>query len=395
MPIPAIAGFRWAGVEAGIKKRGGPDLALLVADRPVPAAAIFTKNLVRAAPVVLAEANVACGRTRALLVNSGCANACSGTEGKRAATRTTATLARALEVEPELVLPASTGVIGVALPADPVIAAIPRALAALRPDGAADFARAIMTTDRGPKTAVAEARIGSERVMVAGVAKGAGMIHPNMATTLAFVVTDAKVAAPLLRRLLRAAADDTFNAASVDGDTSTNDMLAWMASGETRARAVRSSSDAARLLAALRSVLDHLARMIVADGEGSRHLVEIEVVDAASTRDARLAAKTIATSPLVKAAFHGQDPNWGRIVAAAGRSGARFDPQRCSLWIEDVPLLRRGAPTGLEAEARAHEIMTRPDYRVRLSLGAGRARARHLACDLGVDYIRCNADYRS
>lgn len=395
MPLPPVAGFRWSGVEAGIKKRGGLDLGLVVADSPASVAAIVTTNLVCAAPVVLAKRHAARGVAAAFLVNSGCANACTGDQGRETAWATTVACADALGVDPRRVLPASTGVIGAPLPADRLIAALPRAVEALRPDGAADFAHAIMTTDRGPKTAFAEVPLGRKRITIAGVAKGAGMIHPNMATTLAFVVTDARVGAPVLRRALRDAAADTFNAASVDGDTSTNDMIAIMASGAAGGPPVQSEKDAARFTSKLRDVLDHLARMIVADGEGSRHLVEIEVVDARSERDARLAARAIATSPLVKTAFHGQDPNWGRIVAAAGRSGARFDPERCTLWVGDVVLLRRGTPTGPEPEQRAHAIMTRPDYRVRLSLGAGTARARHLACDLGADYVRCNADYRS
>lgn len=386
---PPVAGFRFAGVAAGLKKKEGAlDLGAIVADHPVAAAALFTTNVVKAAPVVLAQKRVAAGRARAVLANAGCANACTGAAGLKAASNTTAGLARALNCPTGHVLPASTGVIGALLPAERVLGAVPALVEELRPDGVMDFAHAICTTDRWPKVAH-ETRGG---VTVLGVAKGAGMIHPDMATTLAFVVTDAGATATVLHRALRLAADDTFNAISVDGDTSTNDALVLLASGLAGAPRF---TDAGALADRLRPILDALARSIVADGEGTEHTVTLVVEGARSAQAAQAVARTIATSPLVKTALHGKDPNWGRILAAAGRAGVAFDPSQCAIRVGDVPIVAHGMAVGPEAEAKARAVMKTPAYEVTVRLGKGAHAARYVMCDLGHTYIDVNASYRS
>lgn len=391
-----VPGFRLAGVAAGIKKKAGAlDLALLAADGPCTAAAVFTRNRVKAAPVVVAAERVRRGRAQALLVNAGCANACTGRPGLAAARATTAAAARRLGIAPELVLPASTGVIGALLPQDKVAAALPGLVAALSPEGLADFSRAILTTDVGPKVATATVRGAGGAVAVVGVAKGAGMICPDMATTLAFVLTDAIIGAPLLREVLREATDATFNSITVDGDTSTNDTIAVLASGRSGRRITAGSADARRFGAALREVLGALARKIVADGEGATKVVQIVVRGAPSALAARTVARRIAGSPLVKTAFFGQDPNWGRLLAAAGATRVAFDPARVRIAVDDVAIVRAGLGLGAAAEERARAVMRGPEYRVEIDLGAGRAEAEVLTCDLGLEYVRINADYRS
>jgi glutamate N-acetyltransferase/amino-acid N-acetyltransferase len=391
---PKVRGFRFAGIAAGIKSNGKPDLGVIVADEDVAAAGVYTKNRVRAAPVEIAQKRTRKGKLRAVLVNSGNANACTGKPGEKAALAATAALAKRLGVSAELVAPASTGVIGALLPSDKIVDAMPRLLDAVGTDKASDFARAIMTTDQWPKVAARTITIGKETATVLGVAKGAGMIHPDMATTLAFVVTDAGASPALLQKLLREATDATFNAISVDGDTSTNDTILLLASG--RAGTVKAGSkDAKKLREALEDVLGALGRSIVHDGEGAEHVVTFEVSGARSDADARKAAKTIATSPLVKTALHGVDANWGRILAAAGRSGAVFDPSVATIHVGDVQIVRGGMPVGKDAEAAAASVMKGLEYTVRVSLGRGPGRARYLTCDMGKSYIAVNANYRS
>jgi glutamate N-acetyltransferase/amino-acid N-acetyltransferase len=390
----AVPGFRFAGISAGIKASGAPDLALLEADAPVPIAGVFTRNRVRAPPVLIARRRVRGGRARAVLVNSGNANACTGAAGFEAVRVTTAAIAERLGVRATLVIPASTGVIGAPLPAERIVGTADRLIEALRPEGAGDFARAIMTTDRWPKIASVEVQLGRQRARVLGIAKGAGMIHPDLATTLAFLVTDAGASPALLSSLLRAAVEPTFNAISVDGDTSTNDTILLLASGRGPAVGAR-SKEARALGAALTEVLDALGRSIVRDGEGARHVARIEVDGLPSNRAARQVARTIATSPLVKTALHGRDANWGRILAAAGRSGVSFDPDRVEIRIEDETIVRNGMPVGKEAEARAVRILQQTEYTIRVRFGRGKGRAHYLTCDLGADYVAVNSNYRS
>jgi glutamate N-acetyltransferase/amino-acid N-acetyltransferase len=394
-----VAGFRFAAVSAGIKTPGRLDLALASADGPVPVAALFTTNIVRAAPVLIAADRAQRGRAQAILVNSGNANACTGEAGLAAARDMTAAVAGALGADPRDVLPASTGVIGAQLPAARLVALAPALVAELRADGADHFAEAILTTDRGPKVAHARGEIGGRPFTVLGIAKGAGMIHPTVAplvphaTMLAFLFTDAFVEASALERALVRVAEVTFNRASVDGDTSTNDTLIALASG--RAANETTAEVAPQLEEAMGLVSERLARAMVADGEGAEHLVELVVTGAASDGDALTVARAIATSPLVKTALYGQDPNWGRLLGAAGRAGVGFDPNRARIVIGGIAIVEGGLGLGAEAEAKARLVMAQPAYAIDVVLGDGPGRARYFACDLGIGYVRCNASYRS
>ena len=392
-----VKGFRFAGVHSGVKAGDALDLGLVLADEPAAATGVFTKNRVRAAPVVISERRLQSGLAQAIMVNSGNANACTGKQGRLAALALTRRAAASLRVPAALVLPASTGVIGVQLPRETIEAAIPALVADLSEAGATRFARAIMTTDRGPKVAQAEVKIGRTTCRVLGIAKGAGMIHPNMATTLTFVVTDAALRQATLSRLLRQSTEVTFNRATVDGDTSTNDSIYALASGAATSRVVDEKSAAGRRFAgALTEVLESLAKKIVADGEGAEHLVRIEVRGARTNGDAVQLARTIAGSQLVKTALHGCDPNWGRILAAAGRSGVRFNPDHVSVRIGDIAIFDDGTPVmTAKTEAKVAAIMRRPEYVISVTVGAGRGLGHYWTCDLGHEYVRINADYRT
>lgn len=392
-----IPGFRAAATAAGIKKHGGLDLALIVADRPATAAGVFTRNRVKAAPVLLCRRRLKGGTAQAILVNSGNANACTGPLGLKAARETTQAVARELRVAPNLVLPASTGVIGQPLPVEKILVAVPLLTAHLRPDGFEEAARAIMTTDTRPKSAHTSLKLAGHRVTLAGIAKGAGMIHPDMATLLAFLFTDAAVSAPVLHRLLRQAVDQTLNCISIDGDTSTNDTALFLASGRAGSPTLTDPGEpgAAALAAALTEVLAELARQIVADGEGARHRFRILVTGAATPAQAKRAAVTIATSPLVKTAMAGPDVNWGRLMAALGRSGARFNPDRVDITFGEIPVVRQGVGLGEEAEEKARSAILAGPVTITLNLNSGEARAHCDTCDLTEDYVRINASYRS
>lgn len=385
-------GFLASGVRAGIRKKR-PDLGLILAPDGATAAAVFTKNRFQAAPVVLSKAALkkSGGRVKAVVVNAGCANAVTGREGTEAAKRVRTQTASMLQCPEEQVFLASTGVIGVVLPDKKVRTSLPDAVTRLSTGGIDAFSHAILTTDVGPKVAQATFTIGGKRGRIVGVAKGAGMIHPNMATMLGFLMTDAAIAPATLRTALKDAVDASFNSISVDGDTSTNDTVLVLASGklgnELRA-------DLADFRRALEKVCRDLSWMIVRDGEGATRVMEIEVVGAASERDAKLAAHAIATSPLVKTALHGGDPNWGRIIAAVGRSGARFSTRKVSLSAGPVTLVRDGQPAPYR-ELDAAKVFSRERVSVRVDLGAGDARAFVMTSDLGHDYISINADYRS
>lgn len=384
----ACPGFRFAGVAAGIKADDRLDVGLIAADEVASAAAVFTRNRVAAAPVALSRAILerTRGRVRGVVVNSGNANACTGPAGVRDARQMSA-LARDACGGPVLI--ASTGVIGRPLAMDRLARGIAAAGAALAPDGFGRFAEAIMTTDKRPKVAARDVTLGRRPVRLVGATKGAGMIAPNMATTLTFVVTDAAVTPRALRSLVDAAVEPTFNAIAVDGDTSTNDTLAVLAggAGQTSARELR------KLGAALTDLLDELAHLLIADGEGVHHVVTIDVRGARTARDARAVARRIAVSPLVKTAIAGGDPNWGRILCAVGNAGIELRPDRIALAIGGVPVVRRGAAVDDWDTAAVAAAMKAPAYAMTIDLGLGRAAARHLACDLSHDYVTINADY--
>lgn len=391
-------GFKCGAVHAGIKKKPGVlDLAIIACDRPATAAAVFTRNKVVAAPVVLSRRALkkSGGVVRAVVVNSGNANACTGTAGMADARRMASHTAAALGVPPGEVLVASTGVIGAPLPMVKIDAGVDALAPGLRARGFEDFAAGILTTDKRAKTARRTVTIGGKRVTLIGCTKGAGMIAPNMATTLSFVLTDAHVGAAPLRAMLGRAADLTYNAITVDGDTSTNDMILVMASGAAGNRAPR-GADARRFEEALTALLDDLASQLMRDGEGVHHVVRVRVEGARSQRGAALMARSIATSPLVKTAIAGGDPNWGRILAAAGYAGAPMNPARARLWIGDVLVVDSGIGVpGADLEARAAAVMQKPAYELRLDLGQGKGAAACLACDLSHEYVSINADYRS
>jgi len=392
--VSSPAGFRTAGVSAGIKARGGLDLALLVSDRPANAAAVFTTNLVQAAPVVVSRQHLAAsgGVARAIVVNSGCANACTGENGLRVAHEMAADTASAVGCAPEQVLVASTGVIGVALDIEKIRAALPAAIRALAPDQGAEAARAIMTTDPFPKEAAARISIAGREITIGGMAKGSGMIEPKLATMLAFITTDAAVPGPLLSKALREAVDDTFNAITVDGDSSTNDCVMLLANGAGNATVDESSYGL--FLQGLRAVCLRLALGIVRGGEGATKLVTVTVSGATSPAEARQAAKTIANSLLVKTAIHGGDPNWGRLIAAAGRAGVAFDPARAAVMIGTVVLFKDGRPYD-EAAPQAANYLKNKELTVLVDLGVGSASSTVWTCDLSADYVRINADYRT
>jgi glutamate N-acetyltransferase/amino-acid N-acetyltransferase len=394
-------GFRASGAACGIKRAPEPpasaplDLALIVADAPVPAAAVFTTNKAVAAPVTVSRDHLArsAAQIRAVVVNSGCANAATGQSGLDVAQKMAGLTAGALGCAPEQVLVASTGVIGVQLDAAKIARGIGEAAGALARDGGRSAARAIMTTDPFPKSCAAQVSGDAGDFHVGGMAKGSGMIEPRMATMLAFLTTDAEVEPGVLAGALRRVADETFNAITVDGECSTNDCVFLLASGQSGVRVTRDDDPA--LVEGLRAVAGHLAREIVRGGEGATKLVTVRVTGARSAPDAWLAARTIANSPLVKTAIHGGDPNWGRLVAAAGRSGAAFVLERASVAIGDVPLFVTGTPHDDRAD-QAAKVLNAPAVTVTVDLGTGGTHdATMWTCDFSAEYVRINAEYRT
>jgi len=393
--VSAPAGFRSAGIACGIKKNGNPDLALIVSDRPASAAAVFTTNKAQAAPVLVSKARLAAsgGHARAIVINSGCANACTGPEGRRTAEIMADAAAAAAFVDPSQVLVASTGVIGVALDREAVTAGIASAAASLSSGGGPDAARAIMTTDPFPKEAAVEVTIANGSFRVGGIAKGSGMIEPLMATMLAVLTTVAAVDPALLQRALTAVVDDTFNAITVDGECSTNDCVFALANGASGVAITDKDFDL--FVNALRRVAEPLAMDIVRGGEGATKLITIEVTGAQSDAEAKMAARAIANSPLVKTAVHGADPNWGRLVAVAGRAGVAFDLDRTRIQIGDVELFAGGRPYD-ERAPEASEHLKQREVVLRVDLGTdGAGRARMWTCDLSADYVKINAEYRT
>jgi glutamate N-acetyltransferase/amino-acid N-acetyltransferase len=391
--VTAARGFTASGIHCGIRK-SRPDLALLVSDRPASAAAVFTRNRVQAAPVVVCRETLLAsgGRARAVIVNSGNANACTGPDGMVHARMTVEATARVLGVEPGEVLVASTGVIGQRLPVERLLDGIPAAVAALSPAGGEPASEAILTTDTCAKLAVRRIRTPGGTVTIGGMAKGSGMIHPDMATTLGFVTTDAAIEPGLLQQLLTGAVDRSFNRITVDGDTSTNDMVAVLANG---ASGVEISSDLDHgFTAALEAVLVELARQVAKDGEGASKLIEVRVTGASSEGQAVAVARTVSGSPLVKTAVHGADANWGRIVAAAGRAGVDVEPERMRVAICGLEVLGPGYVSDY-SEEEATRRMGADEVLLEVDLGEGDAQATCWTCDLTHGYIDINASYRS
>ncbi len=391
-------GFRAAAVAAGIKKvPGALDLALIFSEGPQTAAAgLFTTNVVAAAPVILSRRNLqqSRGRIRAVVVNSGNANACTGRAGMRTSRETARAAADLLRVSPHQVLIASTGVIGVPLKVDLILNQLPALKRSLSVENASAVADAIMTTDTFPKSCVLRTQMQGRTVHLAGVAKGAGMIHPRLATMLSFVTTDAAVEPKHLQKMLEAVVEVSFNRITVDGDTSTNDSVVALASGLSGVSVRPETQTGTRFLAGLNELCQTLARMIAQDGEGATKLVTIEVRGARTIADAERIARAVANSLLVKTAVAGSDPNWGRIICAAGYSGARLDPGKVDIHVNDLLLCRKGLDAGFD-EAAAKRELDQKELTLRLDLHQGKASARIWTCDLTHDYITINASYRT
>jgi glutamate N-acetyltransferase/amino-acid N-acetyltransferase len=391
--VAAPCGFDAAGLRCGIKRRGR-DLALVYSVAPAAAAGVFTRNRFQAAPVLVTKGWIGGQRVRGVIANSGSANACTGPQGYRDALRMADLTAEALGLPNSSILVCSTGVIGEQLPMKKIEAAIPKVVDVLSPEGGADAAEAIMTTDTRPKSTAVEFELDGRPVRVGGMAKGSGMIHPNMATMLAFITTDADLAPALLQRCLVRAVDRSFHRITVDGDTSTNDTVLLLANRQAETGRVASRHGLVRFQAALDRVTSHLAREIVRDGEGASRTIEVRVCGAATELDARRIASAIATSPLVKTAAAGGDPNWGRVLAAAGRAGVEFEPEFVTLDLGDVRVVESGAP--LEHNRRVlREAVASPEVRITLDLNVGGSEAVMHTCDLTADYVRINSEYRT
>jgi len=392
-------GFGYAATNCGLRKPPNLDLGLIVADQPVAAAGVFTQSLVQAAPVRLCKKHLksAANRIRAVIVNSRNANCATGPAGEKAAVDTAREVAAKLGCAPDQVLVCSTGVIGLQMKVERILAAVPGlADSVARTAEAFDgFTHAIMTTDTRPKWASARCTIGGRKIRLLGCAKGAGMIHPNMATMLSYIVTDAAISSSLLQQALSSVARTTFNAITVDGDTSTNDTVLLMASGLAENRSIiRRDAGYRKFSSALEEVCHSLALQIVGDGEGASHVIEIEVRRAPSDLAAQQIARTIAGSPLVKTMFAGADPNWGRILAAAGRAGVTFDPSKTDIHMAGILACRNGVEHPF-SEQRAHRLLLRHFVPVVVDLHAGKGHARVWTCDFTTDYVHINAAYRT
>jgi glutamate N-acetyltransferase/amino-acid N-acetyltransferase len=389
-----VPGFLGSAVAAGLKKDKGLDMALIFSEREAAAAGVFTTNKVRAAPVLVTEENIRSGRARAIVVNAGNANACTGETGLGDARRTAELAAASLSLPREAVLVASTGVIGRPLDMGCIERAIPDLVGGLSGEGLPNVSRAMMTTDSFPKMSLFEGKAGKTPYRIFGVAKGAGMIMPNMATMLCFVLSDISISPERLRRSLSASVKTTFNRITVDGDTSTNDTVVVLANGMAGNSGL-SDQEMDGFQSGLEQVMGDLARMIVRDGEGATKLVRVEVKGAASAADAATGARTIANSSLVKTACYGQDPNWGRIMAALGRSGIAMEEASVDIWIDEVQIVSGGLGLGDGQERRAAERMTQKGFSIVVDLHQGRFGDHVFTCDLTHDYVSINANYRT
>jgi glutamate N-acetyltransferase/amino-acid N-acetyltransferase len=390
-------GFQAAGLGCGIKAvAGAKDLALMYSQVPARVAGLFTKNRVKAAPVLVTRQRVRRGLCQAVIINSGNANACTGEQGLKDAETMARLTACALAIPSRHVLVSSTGVIGHPLPMERIEHGISTLVARLSPLGFADAAEAIMTTDTCPKIIAEKVETDASKITILGMAKGAGMIRPQLATMLAFLLTDALVETEVLADLLREGARSTFHRITIDGDTSTNDMLLLMANGEASRRTLRPRDRAFRSFKeSLFRVMDHLALAIVKDGEGRTKVVQIVVKGSKNTGAAEQVAFRVAHSPLVKTAFFGQDPNWGRIMAAMGAAGIAFDPQKVSIFFDDVMVVERGVSAPGVTEEQQQKVLQQEEFTVTIDLHAGRAQASIFTTDLSTDYVRINASYRT
>lgn len=387
-------GFSFSGVSSGLKKNGNKDLGLIYSEVPAAVAGVFTKNRVQAAPVLLDKERIKKGFCRAVIANSGSANCCTGDQGMKDAVSEAKLATSGLNIPEEQVLVASTGVIGKPLDLGKIESAVAELVKSLSKGGINDFAQAIMTTDTVPKIVYKKGMIAGADFSIAGVAKGAGMICPDMATMLCFVCTDADVSQGYLQKILSSSVEKSFNRITIDGDTSTNDTILVMANGMSGA-GVKSRTGKEYFRELLDQVLMELARMVVKDGEGATKLVDVVVKGVKSGSDAEKIAKTIANSNLFKTALFGEDANWGRIFAAAGRSGVEFDPGRTDIYFDDVLMVKNGMGCGDAAERKATKVLKKPEFSITVDLKTGKGKASVLTCDFSIDYVKINADYRS
>ncbi len=392
--ITAVPGVLAGGLSVGIKPSGKKDLALVYSSAPARAAAVFTTNQVKGASVVVSMEHIRGGVAQAIVVSSGCSNTCTGEPGLRDAREITRLAGELLRIPPKHVLIGATGVIGVPLPMDKVRAALPRLVKSLSPQGGRAAAEAIMTTDTRPKEAALRVEVGGRPVTIGAMAKGVGMIEPHMATMFCFITTDAVIPTLALRSVLERSVEGSFNRITVDGDQSTSDTVAILANGLADNAPLAAGGRGWRQFAgALDALTTRLARMLVSDGEGATKVVAVVVRGAASRRDALLVARSVANSPLVKTAINGQDPNWGRIMMAVGKAAARVEPQRVSIAFDEDILVEGGTLREGARLDRIRETMAKPEYRLAIDLGLGRAEERVWTCDLSEEYVRINAKY--
>jgi glutamate N-acetyltransferase/amino-acid N-acetyltransferase len=394
MGIIMCPGFEAAGIAAGLKKKNKKDLGLIFSKVPANVAGVFTRNRVKAAPVILDRERIKSGVCQAIIVNSGNANCCTGKQGIRDAETMASLSASELGISEDLVLVASTGVIGEPLPIEKIKAAIPDLVGSLQLKGIPDLAESIMTTDTVPKMISGQGIVEGKSFIVTGVAKGAGMIRPDLATMLCFVLTDVNAASDVLKEALVPAIDRSFNRISIDGDTSTNDTVLMMANGLSGA-VIKNSGHKEIFQKVLDRIFLDLAKQLVRDGEGVTKLVEIIVRGAASDSDARKVADTVAHSPLVKTAFFGEDANWGRIIGAVGRAGVDVEPDRIDLYFDDVQMVKSGMGCGKAVEIEATKVLKKSEFAVVIHLNMGQGYGSMITCDFSVDYVKINADYRS
>jgi len=387
-------GFQAAGIHSGLKSNTDRDLGLIYSEVPASVAGVFTQNRIKAAPVHITRKRIQSGVSNAIIVNSGNANCCNGEEGHQSALDMTKAAANELGLPENKVLVASTGVIGEKFPIEKVEAAVPNLIAALKPDGFKDVARAIMTTDTVPKLVHRQGDINGRSYNLVGMAKGSGMIAPNMATMLCFICTDISMPRALLQKVLASGVDKTLNRICIDGDTSTNDTALIFANGQSGV-SIDSMDQAGEFQDLLGQILKSLAKSLVKDGEGVSKCVDITIKGAMSDHDAHTVANTIATSPLVKTALFGEDANWGRLIAAAGRAGVSLDPDHIDIYFNQVQMTHNSLGCGPEAEKQATRVLKKPSFAIVMDLNMGQGYASVLTCDFTIDYIKINADYRS
>ncbi len=389
-----IQGFKASAVTAGLKKNNTLDLALIFSETEATAVGVFTTNKVKAAPVLLTQEHIGDRKARAIVANGGNANACTGEAGLDDARRTADLVASELGIRPDEVLVSSTGVIGQPLDMDLISGAVPGLVESLSTKGMPSAAQAIMTTDSFPKISRFESQAGAQPYLILGIAKGAGMIMPNMATMLCFILSDIRIGADDLKRAVLSSVETSFNRITVDGDTSTNDMVLVLANGMAGSGTL-SEPDYNGFADGLQHVMGELAQMIVRDGEGATKIIHIEVKGAHSASDAVNVARTVANSSLVKTAFYGQDPNWGRIMAALGRAEIVMEEEAVDIWVDDVQIVSAGLGKGVEAEKKAAEKMGKKEFTVTIDLHQGAYQDQIITCDLTHDYVSINADYRT